>query len=538
MFQAVVFVGMLYQFLPSLFFPVLSSVSLLCLALGGATGSIRDPIALGRALADSRPFVAQFGSSMNGGGMFMLSFDWSSTVAFGPLVSPLWSTMNVLGSCVMLGWIITPLLVYYNIWDAKLFPAYSTAVYTANGSIFDYNSSLDPLTLAIKPDAQVPELRFAPGRLMVYFFGFATITSLLSQFFLYYSPFLVSLFKNKEAKENDVHVRLMEEYSEVPKWWYGILAIITVGGCMIITLSNRLVFELDFWAMPLALMLTLIFSIPNGIILAISNQAIGLNILSQLIMGYLRPGSALANLTFKMFGTNTLKQALFYLSGMKLAYYMKLPPRLVFFGIIYGTVISGISSYITFDYLVRNVSVIWKAAQGYPVPDQNWKTTLPQIIISAAQVFGIATPHKVFFGKDSYYYGLHWAFLLGALMPVIFYYLAKIFPNCGFKYVNWPIIFQSAGFIHTNGSNGIITTFVVAMAMQYFVRMYRRRWYDRYNYIIAAGLDFTTVIVPIIVIILQSGLISVMPSFALNPDESVYGSDYCGPIHAKGISNS
>lgn len=59
-------------------------------------------------------------------------------------------------------------------------------------------------------------------------------------------------------------------------------------------------------------------------------QQIGLNIITELVIGYIYPGRPLANVAFKTYGYISMSQALGFLRDFKLGHYMKVPPRSMF----------------------------------------------------------------------------------------------------------------------------------------------------------------------------------------------------------------
>ena len=58
---------------------------------------------------------------------------------------------------------------------------------------------------------------------------------------------------------------------------------------------------------------------------AITNQQVGLNVITELIIGYALPGKPIAMMMFKTFGYITMTQALQFTSDFKLGHYMKVP---------------------------------------------------------------------------------------------------------------------------------------------------------------------------------------------------------------------
>ncbi|GJU80844.1 oligopeptide transporter 5-like protein [Tanacetum coccineum] len=79
-----------------------------------------------------------------------------------------------------------------------------------------------------------------------------------------------------------------------------------------------------------AYMLALIFTLPVGVIVATTNQGVGLNVIMELIIGYMYPGRPLANVVFKNYGDSSMRQALQFLGDFKLGHYMKIPPKSMF----------------------------------------------------------------------------------------------------------------------------------------------------------------------------------------------------------------
>ena len=83
--------------------------------------------------------------------------------------------------------------------------------------------------------------------------------------------------------------------------------------------------NLTWWAFLLAVFISTVFSLPIGIIQAITNQQVGLNVITELIIGYALPGKPVAMMMFKTWGYITMAQALQFTSDFKLGHYMKVP---------------------------------------------------------------------------------------------------------------------------------------------------------------------------------------------------------------------
>lgn len=60
--------------------------------------------------------------------------------------------------------------------------------------------------------------------------------------------------------------------------------------------------EMPIWALIIAMLIAIFYLIPLGMLQAITNQQIGLNVIAELIAGYALPGKPLASMMFKTYG--------------------------------------------------------------------------------------------------------------------------------------------------------------------------------------------------------------------------------------------
>lgn len=60
--------------------------------------------------------------------------------------------------------------------------------------------------------------------------------------------------------------------------------------------------EVPIWGLLIAISVAAFYIIPVGMIQAITNQQIALNVITELVAGYALPGRPLANMIFKTFG--------------------------------------------------------------------------------------------------------------------------------------------------------------------------------------------------------------------------------------------
>jgi OPT oligopeptide transporter protein len=60
--------------------------------------------------------------------------------------------------------------------------------------------------------------------------------------------------------------------------------------------------EVPIWGLLLAIFIAAFYLVPCGMIQAITNQQVGLNVITELIVGYALPGKPVTMMIFKTFG--------------------------------------------------------------------------------------------------------------------------------------------------------------------------------------------------------------------------------------------
>lgn len=121
------------------------------------------------------------------------------------------------------------------------------------------------------------------------------------------------------------------------------------------------------------------YTIPIGVIQAITNQQVGLNVITELVIGYALPGRPIAMMMFKTWGYITMTQALLFTADFKLGHYMKIPPRSMFFSQVVATVVAGTVQLGVQSWMFSNI-------EGICTPDQK-----DGFICPSTTVFGTAS---------------------------------------------------------------------------------------------------------------------------------------------------
>ena len=287
-FSTVFFAAILYGFLPSYIAPTLTSIAFMCLLGGGPAGTISKT-------------VAQLGSGYQGAGLLTLTLDWNYIGIVGPLYTPLWSQVNYIVSAIFFAWVITPIIYHADLWNAKTFPMFGTSSYGVDGGKWNVTQVLHPnLTLNEAAYEQNP-IRLSTFWALMYGISFLNLTAVVVHVYLYHGSEIWERFRaSREEMKPDIHTLMMRVYKDVPNSVFlGIFFSMLALSVLVVEWYDL---QLPWWGVLLAVATAAIFVLPVGILQAVSNQQVGLNVLTEFIAGVLFPGQPIANIVFKTCG--------------------------------------------------------------------------------------------------------------------------------------------------------------------------------------------------------------------------------------------
>lgn len=78
---------------------------------------------------------------------------------------------------------------------------------------------------------------------------------------------------------SDVHNKLMQSYPMVPRSWYMATLTISLGAASILMITTPLQFPV--WGLLLSVGMSLLFLVPIGILKAVSDTGVGLNVITE-----------------------------------------------------------------------------------------------------------------------------------------------------------------------------------------------------------------------------------------------------------------
>ena len=112
-------------------------------------------------------------------------------------------------------------------------------------------------------------------------------------------------------------------------------------------------------------------------------------------------------------------------------------------------------------------------------PTGQWTGRAPAIFYSASVIWGLVGPAEFFAGK---YKLLYLGFPIGAVLPVIPWYLSKRYPKQRFwKKLSLPLILDGSAMAPQVPTNTIVMGLLSAWASQRYALKKHPRWYEKYS---------------------------------------------------------
>lgn len=441
-------------------------------------------------IAPKNVVLNQMLGTQSGLGLLPFTFDWTViSYAIAPLATPWWTQANVLVGYVIFYVIVCTAMYYTNVWNAKYLPMFSTSSYDRFGKKYDVSRVVQKMVpgsmSAPMFDAEAYNnysLIYLPSALTVsYFLSFASVTAVLVHVGLFHGKQIWHQVRSNPLSANDVHMRLMSKYKETFFYWYFALFLAAFG--MGIGAVEGWPTDHPWWAFIVAIVIGVVFLLPIGTIMAISNQEVGLNMISELIIGYMLPGRPIAMMIFKTTMYMITYQGIQFLQDQKLAHYMKIPPRIVFGAQVFATIVGGCVQLAVQDWAFSNINDICQPNQA-----NKFNCASYTVFGTASIIWGLIGPGNMF-SPGKKYNDLMWGFLVGAVAPIPIWLLAKKFPKGRFHLINLPVLFTGTGLIPPATGVNYLSPIAIGFLTQYLWKRYRFKSWFKYNYILSAALD-------------------------------------------------
>ncbi|KAM0815583.1 hypothetical protein AB5N19_01382 [Seiridium cardinale] len=437
-------------------------------------------------IAPENVVVNQVFGGQTGLGLLPISFDWSIVTGFlgSPLQTPAFAIFNV-GAGILIMMIGCIGMAYAGPDFMKYLPISANSNFDHFGNSYNTSRILtSDYTFNQTAYEEYSPLMLGPAFSLSYGMSFATLISTIVHVALFYGKDIMSRARNARFEEADVHLKLMRKYKEAPEWWFFTVFIISFAFGMIA--SQVWETHLTWWAYILCVVIGAVFILPVGVIQAITNQQTGLNVITEMVVGYMTPGRPVAMMLFKSWGYMLAYNGLTYVSDLKIGHYMKIPPRTMFAAQLFAVVWLSIVQIAAYNFLLGNIEGVCTSTQVNGLTCPHAKT-----FYNASVIWGLLGPAKMF-GVGQLYSWANWFWLIGAACPVAQYFLAKRYPRSFLRYVFFPAIFGAAGMIPPATTWYLGQYVIVGLLFNYVIKKRFFGWWSRYNYVMSGALDIGT----------------------------------------------
>ncbi|KAI1324348.1 OPT family small oligopeptide transporter [Xylariaceae sp. FL0255] len=423
-----------------------------------------------------------------------ITFDWTYVTAYlqDPLLAPVHAHVNTLIGLILFVTIPIIGITYSGALYAKYLPMVTSQTYDNTGSTYTVSNILgDNFTFDLAKYKKYSPLFLSPALALNYGLSFAALTASLVHAGLFHGRETWYRFRAARKQEPDVHLRQMNKYPDAPDWWYVVLLLASLA----LGLGTALGYDsqLPWWAFFVANIIAFVFVIPTNIIYAISNIQLSLNVVAPFIAGFIIPGRPIGVMIFKVFSVITLGQAQTYASDMKLAHYMKIPPKTTFWCQVVATIWAVFVQIAVMNWTLGHIPDVCAL-------DQPSHFTCPngRAFFSSSIVWGVIGPERMF-GPGSLYVNFNYFWLIGAALPIILWVMIRKLRIDFARHFNAPIILGAMAWLPPATPLSFSTWAIWGLIFNYGIRRKFNAWWQKYNYITAAGLDAGLVLSTIII---------------------------------------
>lgn len=464
-----------WEWIPQVFAPFLAYFAFACFA------------------APKNVIVNQLFGTSSGLGLIPITFDWSVVTAFlgSPLQSPGFALANI-----AFGLLIVTLGAVGLSFGGPEFYRYLPISANKN---FDNHAQVYNTTRILTKDFTFNEtaykeyspLLLGPTFSLSYGMSFAALIATLTHVIVFYGPDVWRRAVDARSEEPDIHLKLMRKYKEAPEWWF--MSIFAVSFAFGMIASQVWATHLPWWAYVLCIAIGVFFYVPIGMVQAITNQQTGLNVITEMIVGYMIPGRPVAMMLFKSYGYMVSYNGLNYISDMKVGHYMKIPPRSMFAAQAFAVIWLSIVQIASYNFLLGNI-------EGICTEDQKQGLTCPnaRTFFNASVIWGVIGPRRMF-GAGATFSWINYFWLIGFAMPVIQYFVARRYPRSAIRYMVWPVIFGAAAMIPPATLYYLWTFVVVGVTFNVVLRRLFPGWWTRYNYLVSGALDIGNALTVVVI---------------------------------------
>eukprot|EP01135_Chromosphaera_perkinsii_P008432 Nk52_evm1s1359 gene=Nk52_evmTU1s1359 len=454
-----------YTLLPDLFMPTLASVSILCLAAGGNRN------------------VNILGNGQNYGmGLTAINFDVSQVWPYWSSLAyiPTYAAVNILLSGMFLYWVIVPLFYFTDTYHAKNFPAWATSTFTSNGTTYPMSDLTSDHGTVYHPEVYeaAGPVYLSTGFSLTYMTGFMSLPAIITYVILKHRHTVMDFLTKKEVRDISEDAEYMNStFKEIPKWLGAVIYI----GFGVWAIAFMYIYDLNtpWWAIVVALALSAFFTLPIGIVQGLTGQQIGLNIVSELVGGFMLPHNSVGVVFVKIFGYMPMYHALGLMANLKVGQILRVPYRELLFMQMWGTLLTSLADTAAYRQVMDN-----NLLDG---THEAWQSINIKVFVTAVNLWGAVGPWNAFIGPNSPYYIMAWSSIaLGVALPIIFHLLGKKWSMFNFFIVPLWGIFAA----FPNQTAWLASACVIVILFHSVLPRVAPEFSKKYVFVTVAGISF------------------------------------------------
>lgn len=451
---------------------------------------------LGAFISWIRPNSAVLGQvfGFQGGlSMVPITFSWPEIANISnPLLTPVWSLVNIYGSFVFWGLIILPALYYSNHWQTAHMPMLSNGIFNTNGTSYAVAKVInsDTFSLSLEKYEKYSQVMAPIGMILQVSLQIGAFSAMMILFFDRFYEDVYMTYKNLmiERKKHHPSPNLNDLH-----WSFGAASIILgiVLGCIFFGIWSDI---MPIKGFIVSIIIGMIIIIPTAMIEGKSSFSLNMQGFLELVGANWFKGRPLAVTYFYVSSFGFIQHFMHTMQGIKLCIYSHVDMRstmiVLFAAGIWGSLLSSCVPY----WISYHVKGICTADNKYNLTCKGIKSTYTSNILWG--LFG----HHIF-GPNGRYNIVLWFFLVGALVGLVCITIRRLRPNNKlFKDYFSPVLFMGgASDLPTSTGINYHSWFIVGIIFNYFVHKKHNGWWKRYNLVSAVGLDCGVAIAVIVV---------------------------------------
>ncbi|KAI0009733.1 OPT family small oligopeptide transporter [Xylariaceae sp. FL0662B] len=423
-----------------------------------------------------------------------ITFDWTYVTAYldDPLLAPTHAHVNTLLGLFIFVILATIGITYSGALYSEYLPLVTSQTYDNTQNAYTVSRILgDSFTFDLEKYKAYSPLFLSPTLALNYGLSFAALTAALVHAGLFHGKEIWYRFRAAREQEPDIHLKMMKKYTDAPEWWY--VALFTTSVALGLGSTLGYDSQLPWWAFFVSIIIALAFVIPTCMILAISNILLSLNVVSPFLAGFMIPGRPIGVMIFKVFSVITLGQAQTYSADLKLAHYMKVPPKITFWCQVVASIWAVFVQIAVMNWTLGTIPDVCSSTQKDHFTCPNGRA-----FFSSSIVWGVIGPERMF-GPGSLYVNFNWFWLIGAGLPVVFWFLVRMTRIDFVRDLNAPIMLGAMSWLPPATPLSFWAWGIVGLIFNYGIRRKFAGWWRTYNYVTAAGLDAGLILSTIVI---------------------------------------